>query len=327
MKRIVLILSLAVASPILAANRAFVSGTGIDTGTCPITAPCRSFAYALTQVSTGGEIIALDTAGYGAVNIAQSVMIIAAPGVTAFSTATSGTVIQVVGLTTDTVTLRGITVTANGPTTGVGFYSGHVLNLENCIINGHVFGVSFDRGMENGSPKLHMTNCIVRNNTSAGVDVLNSPGLAAKGGIADLAVAPPPNDLLYVTVATSAFLDNGNGLVARDRARVTVTDTVFSGQVGFGAGAQGEDGFPSIVALEHCTLSDNATGVQAGDTSGSQLIHGVVRLANCTITHNIIGLNTTASGSSATRVSNATLTNTIEGNYTDGVFSTTYSAK
>src|SRR5437868_576454 len=88
-------LFLALASTATAANRAFVSGNGVDTGTCLITAPCRSFAYAITQISSGGEIIAVDTAGYGAVNITQAATIIAAPGVTAFSTASSGFVINV----------------------------------------------------------------------------------------------------------------------------------------------------------------------------------------------------------------------------------------
>ena len=60
-------------SAVAASNRVFVSGSGLDIGTCPITAPCRSFSYAISQTAAGGEIIALDTAGYGVLTINQAV--------------------------------------------------------------------------------------------------------------------------------------------------------------------------------------------------------------------------------------------------------------
>jgi hypothetical protein len=47
------------------ASRTFVSGAGSDSGTCPVSTPCRTFAYALTQTATNGEIIVLSSAGYG----------------------------------------------------------------------------------------------------------------------------------------------------------------------------------------------------------------------------------------------------------------------
>ena len=59
-----------------AAARTFVSGKGTNSGDCALTAPCRSFAYAITQTNDGGEIVVLDTAGYGGVNITKSVSIV-----------------------------------------------------------------------------------------------------------------------------------------------------------------------------------------------------------------------------------------------------------
>jgi hypothetical protein len=56
-------------------NWTFVSGKGTDSGACPVTAPCRSFAFALTQTAAGGEIDVLDPAGYGTVTIAKPISI------------------------------------------------------------------------------------------------------------------------------------------------------------------------------------------------------------------------------------------------------------
>src|SRR6266550_310055 len=106
--RIVAII-LAVASPLFAANRVFVKSTGVDTGTCPITAPCRSFSYGMTQVSAEGEVIALDTAGYGTFTISQSVSVFAAPGATAFIAVAGGaTGISINAGASDSVILRGL---------------------------------------------------------------------------------------------------------------------------------------------------------------------------------------------------------------------------
>jgi hypothetical protein len=48
-------------------NRTWVSGKGTDAGACPVTTPCRTFAFALTQTAAGGEIDVLDPPGYGTV--------------------------------------------------------------------------------------------------------------------------------------------------------------------------------------------------------------------------------------------------------------------
>jgi len=63
---------LSAASVMALSNRVFVKSTGMDVGTCPITSPCRSFSYGMTQVVPNGEVIALDTAGYGTFTINQS---------------------------------------------------------------------------------------------------------------------------------------------------------------------------------------------------------------------------------------------------------------
>ena len=59
------------------AQRTFVSGVGSDGNPCSRTAPCRTISQALMGTSSGGEVIVLDSAGYGPVTITQAVSIIA----------------------------------------------------------------------------------------------------------------------------------------------------------------------------------------------------------------------------------------------------------
>ena len=68
-------------------NRTAVSVTGLDTNACTPALPCRTFAAAQMQTNAGGEIIALDSGGYGPITVTKSLSVIAAPGVYAGITA------------------------------------------------------------------------------------------------------------------------------------------------------------------------------------------------------------------------------------------------
>lgn len=74
---------LVIASPLAGATvqRTFVASTGLDTNPCSLSQPCRSFNHAMSQTSDNGEVVVLDSAGYGPATITTSVSIIAPPGV------------------------------------------------------------------------------------------------------------------------------------------------------------------------------------------------------------------------------------------------------
>src|SRR5713226_6913995 len=57
------------------ATRTWVSGVGDDVNPCSRTAPCRTFAGAISKTATGGEIDALDSGGFGTVVISKSITI------------------------------------------------------------------------------------------------------------------------------------------------------------------------------------------------------------------------------------------------------------
>src|SRR5689334_182120 len=57
------------------ASRTWVSGVGNDANPCSRTAPCKTFAGAISKTAVGGEINALDPGGFGAVTITKPITI------------------------------------------------------------------------------------------------------------------------------------------------------------------------------------------------------------------------------------------------------------
>src|ERR1700683_3520165 len=55
------------------ATRTWVSGVGDDANPCSRTAPCKTFAGAISKTATGGEIDVLDPGGFGALTITKSI--------------------------------------------------------------------------------------------------------------------------------------------------------------------------------------------------------------------------------------------------------------
>src|ERR1700761_1311067 len=57
------------------ATRTWVSGVGDDANPCSRTAPCKTFAGAISKTAPGGEIDCLDPGGFGAVTITKAISI------------------------------------------------------------------------------------------------------------------------------------------------------------------------------------------------------------------------------------------------------------
>ena len=98
------------------ATRTWVSGVGDDANPCSRTAPCKTFAGAISKTATGGEISALDPAGFGALNIVKAITI-NGDGTLAgiLSAGTTGIIVNTPN-TTDVVIIRSISI--NGAGTG-----------------------------------------------------------------------------------------------------------------------------------------------------------------------------------------------------------------
>ena len=102
------------------ATRTWVSGVGDDANPCSRTAPCKTFAGAISKTAAGGEIDALDPAGYGAVTITKGITIDGGGGQVAsvLVSGTNGIVVQ--AGPTDVVTLRNLRINGVEGTGGGG---------------------------------------------------------------------------------------------------------------------------------------------------------------------------------------------------------------
>jgi len=120
-----------------AASTTYVATYGSDANSCSLALPCRSFSGALVQTNDGGQIVVLDSGGYGPVQIDKSVSIVAA-GVYAGISVFSGKGVEITGAATQ-VKLSGLTiVTAGGSTDLYGVYASVPvdLSIEQVVISG-----------------------------------------------------------------------------------------------------------------------------------------------------------------------------------------------
>src|SRR5437867_13155113 len=89
------------------ATRTWVSGVGDDVNPCSRTAPCKTFAGAISKTAAGGEIDALDPGGFGAVTITKGMTIDGGPNAGGIlSSGVQGVIIN--AGSNDVITLRNL---------------------------------------------------------------------------------------------------------------------------------------------------------------------------------------------------------------------------
>jgi hypothetical protein len=250
------------------ANRTWVSGHGADSGPCGLAAPCRTFAFALTQTASGGEIDVLDPAGYGTVNITQAISIVNDGVGVAGIQASSGNAITINAGPSDSVHLRGLTILGLGsPFDGILFNSGGNLAIENCVVRGFPnAGIAI---LPSTSSSFSVSNTIASNN-GAGIFV-EIDSLATVTGV-----------LSKVT----ANNNNGEGIElvtggsTGPSLNVTIVDSEASNNGGFGGyGVFADTGFGTTavaVMLRNFVASNNKIGLDVGGNAILRVAHSVV---------------------------------------------------
>jgi hypothetical protein len=147
------------------AVRTFVASTGSDANTatnCGRTAPCRNFSAAYSVTTAGGEVVALDSAGFGGITITTAVTITAIPGEFGYinvPAASSGIVIS--AAVSDVVVLSNIQFSGSNAasTTGVTLNSGK-LDIQNCNFSYLTLGLD-------AAGKVNVIDSNFRGNTTA----------------------------------------------------------------------------------------------------------------------------------------------------------------
>lgn len=267
------------------ATRTWVSGVGDDVNPCSRTAPCKTFAGAISKTLTNGEINCMDDGGFGAVTITKSITIdCTAEMGSILNSSVNGITINITAAT-DTkkaVRLRGLAIDGAGTgLSGIRVLAANSLSVEDTVIDGNV----------NHAISLEMT----ANNTNININKVSFRGNAQHGINSFLTGAATAN----VSVSDSVFASNGgNAFNFGTAIKVSVRDTTISGN-GIGAFINGAD-----LTFTRCLFTGNTTAVQASS--------GTIRLNQNTITGNTTGI--LASGGSILSYSN----NAVTGNTTNG---------
>ena len=264
------------------ATRTWVSGVGDDVNPCSRTAPCKTFAGAISKTATNGEINCLDPAGYGSVTITKSITIDCTDsfGSILASANTNGVVIK---SSTASVRLRGLNFNGAGTgLNGIRVISASKIAIENVVIdNFNQHGISIE--VSAGAFNVSLNNVSIRKNTIHGINSFLT-GSAA----------------MNLSINNSQLVLNGSvGLNLGSAVKASLKNSVLS------SNASGIVANGTAIGVTSCMISQNTTGISAGTG-------GVVRIAGNTITNNGTGLS--LSGGSILSLSN----NLIDGNTTNG---------
>jgi len=252
-----------------------VAASGTNNPACSLVAPCRDFASAITATSAGGEIIVLESGGYGPVTIGKTVSIIASPGIYAGISVFSGS-----GITINApgaiVVLRGLSINGQGGSRGIDVEAAARVRIEGCVV-ARVAAEGIN-DVAAGS-EMVMIDTIVRDNGGSGIVVNASAVLdhvRSEHNVVQGLVLSPASTGTSATVTDSVFVYNVvNGIIVTAAANIQTS-----------------------VHIDHSVMSNNSG---AGFLEFASASRGDARsmLTRNTISHNAgpgVGVNADAPG-------------------------------
>jgi Right handed beta helix region len=161
------------------APRTFVSAAGSDSNPCSFAAPCRHFQAAVNATSAGGEVDALDPAGYGPITISQAITI-NGNGWAAITPPSGGSGITINADSNAAIRLNGLLINGGGiGQTGISFSSGGSLIIANCTVAGLTSsGIAL---APNADAKIVVSRTLVADNGGHGIYLQPSAGGVVSG--------------------------------------------------------------------------------------------------------------------------------------------------
>ena len=248
------------------ATRTWVSGVGDDVNPCSRTAPCKTFAGAISKTATGGEIDCLDPGGFGAVTITKSITIdgtkgsgfgsILASGVTGVNVNDSATATPGASI----VILRNLSINGANTTAGSGirFTSGKSLTVEDCQIFGFTgvggagaAGKGIDVSLALSSKNVAITNTSIQNCTE-GIRLATSSGIVS-AEIDNVHIEQP-------TTTSSSAIEVATGAIA------IIRDS-YLGNYTTGVNVTGTSASSASAHLVRTTIFNSTTGFAVGNTT------------------------------------------------------------
>ncbi|MGB9365897.1 MAG: right-handed parallel beta-helix repeat-containing protein [Xanthobacteraceae bacterium] len=271
------------------ATRTWVSGVGDDVNPCSRTAPCKTFAGAISKTAVNGEINCIDSGAFGAVTITKSITI-KCEGVLAGVLATlgsSGIIINDAGSATPgtaIVTLSGLDIEGAGTgANGIRFLQGASLHIHKTQIRnfrnsgGAGNGILVDLNSTVGSPKrLFVLDSYIT----------GSGGTASNAG---LLVRPTGGAAVNVVVYRTSFESNNNGVFVDGSggaggSNIAIENSLLAGSSGNGV-AVSSTGASMVTTVADCRINSNGAGAATAGASAT------LRLGGNTISGNGTGVS------------------------------------
>jgi hypothetical protein len=255
------------------ASRTWVSGVGDDVNPCSRTAPCKTFAGAISKTALNGEINCLDPGGFGTVTITKSITIdcheifagVLNAGLNGINIPFDS--FNTAGEVRFTVRLRNLnfngfqTGTGGVRVTGGATHPGGAVFVEDCLIDGNFAGNA--RGISDertGGGELYVSNTTIRNNGGTGIVVLPASGSTRIDAMLD----------------NVRSQNNAAGVAINNGAKAMIFRSVFSGNTNTGIDVEGAGAEANV---DESISSSNGTGVFTANG-------GVMRLSNTTVAFN-----------------------------------------
>ena len=258
------------------ATRTWVSGVGDDVNPCSRTAPCKTFAGAISKTAAGGYINCIDPGGFGAVTITKSMTIDCtntAAGILAAGT--NGINVNGAGIV---VVLRGLSLEGAGTgLIGINFIAGSALHVQKCNIthfnSGSAFGIQFAPA---ASASLFVSDTYVTHN-----------GVGATG--AGIHIRPTGAASVVAAINRVSAENNSFGVVAESTGTsgpvsVSIRDSVATGSPNNGIVFNSAGGAALKGSLDNVGALGNNTGIVANGGATLLVVH------KSTVSQNMTGL-------------------------------------
>jgi len=251
------------------ASRTWVSGVGDDVNPCSRTAPCKTFAGAISKTAPNGLINVLDPGGFGTVTITKSITIDGTPFMAGVLNASvTGIVINAAG---GTVILRGLDIEGfNTGVNGISVLAAQNVIVERCSIFGNNSAAPNGNGISMNTTAVSLLvvrDCTISNNSQNGIRATTSGVI---------------NKLLLENVRIVQNGQSGVDLINNVQATFDRSNLAQNGA----SGVKLEAASSSVDAYE-TVFDNNAVGITT--VSSNQ-----VKVALCQIVHNTTSISAAA---------------------------------
>jgi hypothetical protein len=262
--------------------RVFVASYGNDSNPCTFGSPCKTFQQAINVVAVGGEVTAIDSAGFGTITINHSVTITSPPGVEAgiAAPASGAAAITINAGPSDIINASGLTL--NGAnvsnSTGIAFNSGGRLNIQDCVIRNFTgAGILFDPSSTTLS-QIYVANTLIADN-GGGISIGPSDTGTTEGVLDHVKIENNVQNGLSVITLTQEI-------------NLTVSESEIASNGEAGIIANSIQGTPVNIMVRNSTIANNAgDGIDSNGTSGTE-----IRITRSTIAGNKTGGWSTSGG-------------------------------